>query len=166
MQLAGLQQDIRRFEAEYQTRVGPYYVRLDELNAELWERRAAVEPLDEDLREAAHLYDPQRVKAATDAVVKSIQHYQEVMGTREGEAETPGKPKPTSPELESLRALRDELAKQAASAQWSHVEFLCRLIDGEAHERQERARQRRISLAQTARLRFVRPRHTATVVAT
>ncbi|HEY3319087.1 MAG TPA: IS21-like element helper ATPase IstB [Planctomycetota bacterium] len=41
----------------------------------------------------------------------------------------------------------DELAKQAASAQWSHVEFLSRLIDGEAHERQERARQRRISQA-------------------
>ncbi|HEY3322628.1 MAG TPA: IS21-like element helper ATPase IstB [Planctomycetota bacterium] len=41
----------------------------------------------------------------------------------------------------------DELAKQAASAQWSHVEFFSRLIDGEAHERQERARQRRISQA-------------------
>jgi|GEM_PF-589815 len=53
MQLAGLQQDIRRFEAEYQTRVGPYYVRLDELNAELYERRAAVEPLDEGLQTAA-----------------------------------------------------------------------------------------------------------------
>ena len=41
----------------------------------------------------------------------------------------------------------DELAKQAASAQWSHVEFLSRLIDGETHEHQERARQRRITLA-------------------
>ena len=41
MQLATLQQEIRRFEAEYQTRVGPYYLRLDELNAELYERRAA-----------------------------------------------------------------------------------------------------------------------------
>ena len=41
----------------------------------------------------------------------------------------------------------DELATQAAAAQWSHVEFLSRLIDGEAHERQERACQRRISQA-------------------
>jgi DNA replication protein DnaC len=65
-------------------------------------------------------------------------------------------PKKAHDELcEQLRYLKlqfiqqhfDELAKQAASAQWSHVEFLCRLIDGEAHERQERARQRRISLA-------------------
>ena len=53
MQLATLQQEIRRFEAEYQTRIGPYYLRLDELNAELWERRAAVEPLDEGLQTAA-----------------------------------------------------------------------------------------------------------------
>ena len=41
----------------------------------------------------------------------------------------------------------DELSKQAALAQWSHVDFLSSLIDGEAHERQERARQRRVSLA-------------------
>ena len=41
----------------------------------------------------------------------------------------------------------DELAKQAAQNQWSHMDFLGRLIDGEAHERQERARQRRVSLA-------------------
>ncbi len=41
----------------------------------------------------------------------------------------------------------DEVAKQAASGQWSHVDFLRRLIDGEAHEHQERARQRRIRLA-------------------
>jgi DNA replication protein DnaC len=41
----------------------------------------------------------------------------------------------------------DELASQAASAHWSHVEFFSRLIDGEAHEHQERARQRRIALA-------------------
>jgi DNA replication protein DnaC len=41
----------------------------------------------------------------------------------------------------------DELAKQAAQNQWSHMGFLSRLIDGEAHERQERARQRRVSLA-------------------
>jgi hypothetical protein len=48
-----LQQDIRRFEAEYQTRVGACYLRLDELNAELCERRAAVAPFDAGLREAA-----------------------------------------------------------------------------------------------------------------
>ena len=32
----------------------------------------------------------------------------------------------------------DELSKQAAQNHWSHVEFLSRLIDGEAHERQDR----------------------------
>lgn len=41
----------------------------------------------------------------------------------------------------------DELSKQAAQQQWSHVDLLSRLIDGEAHERQERARARRVSLA-------------------
>lgn len=35
-------------------------------------------------------------------------------------------------------------ARQAAEAQWSHVEFLGRLIEGEAHARQDRATQRRI----------------------
>lgn len=41
----------------------------------------------------------------------------------------------------------EELAQQAASAPWSHVEFLARLIEGEAALRQDRARQRRIKQA-------------------
>lgn len=41
----------------------------------------------------------------------------------------------------------DQLAKQAASHEWSHVEFLARLIDGEAALRQERAVERRIRQA-------------------
>lgn len=38
----------------------------------------------------------------------------------------------------------EELAKQAAQSQWSHVDFLRRLVDGEAAARQDRARNRRI----------------------
>lgn len=41
----------------------------------------------------------------------------------------------------------DELAKQAAQSHWSHVDYLGRLIDGQAHERQDRATQRRIQQA-------------------
>jgi DNA replication protein DnaC len=41
----------------------------------------------------------------------------------------------------------DELAKQAAAEQWSHVEFLRRLVEGEAAAHQDRARQRRIQQA-------------------
>ncbi len=41
----------------------------------------------------------------------------------------------------------EELARQAGSDQWSHVEFLARLIEGEAALRQDRARQRRIKQA-------------------
>lgn len=41
----------------------------------------------------------------------------------------------------------DELSRQAAQNHWSHVDFLSRLIDGETHEHQERARERRITLA-------------------
>jgi DNA replication protein DnaC len=41
----------------------------------------------------------------------------------------------------------EELAKQAAQSQWSHVEFLRRLIEGEAAARQDRARDRRIQQA-------------------
>jgi len=41
----------------------------------------------------------------------------------------------------------EELARQAGSEQWSHVEFLARLIEGEAALRQDRARQRRIQQA-------------------
>ena len=41
----------------------------------------------------------------------------------------------------------EELARKAGSGQWSHVEFLTRLIEGEAAEHQDRARQRRITQA-------------------
>jgi DNA replication protein DnaC len=38
----------------------------------------------------------------------------------------------------------EELARQAAEKQWSHVDFLSRLVEGEAALRQDRARVRRI----------------------
>ncbi|NLX06295.1 MAG: ATP-binding protein [Phycisphaerae bacterium] len=38
----------------------------------------------------------------------------------------------------------EELAQQAGAQQWSHVDFLARLIEGEATLRQDQARQRRI----------------------
>jgi DNA replication protein DnaC len=41
----------------------------------------------------------------------------------------------------------EEFAGQAGAEQWSHVEFLARLIEGEAALRQDRARQRRIQQA-------------------
>jgi DNA replication protein DnaC len=41
----------------------------------------------------------------------------------------------------------EELAKQAAQNQWSHVDFLRRLVEGETAARQDRARQRRIQQA-------------------
>jgi DNA replication protein DnaC len=41
----------------------------------------------------------------------------------------------------------EELAGQAGSGQWSHVEFLARLVDGEAALRQDRARVRRVRQA-------------------
>lgn len=41
----------------------------------------------------------------------------------------------------------EELASKAAADQWSHVEFLARLIEGEAALRQDRACQRRIKNA-------------------
>ncbi|HSW45167.1 MAG TPA: ATP-binding protein, partial [Phycisphaerae bacterium] len=41
----------------------------------------------------------------------------------------------------------EELASKAAAEQWSHVEFLARLIEGEAALRQDRACQRRIKNA-------------------
>jgi len=40
-----------------------------------------------------------------------------------------------------------ELAQQAAQSQWSHVDFLRRLVEGEAAARQDRSRQRRIQQA-------------------
>jgi len=39
------------------------------------------------------------------------------------------------------------LAKQAAHKQWSHVDYLARLIEGEAHVRHDRAIKSRIRLA-------------------
>ena len=41
----------------------------------------------------------------------------------------------------------EEFAKEAASAQWSHVDFLTRLVEGEASLRHDHATQRRISQA-------------------
>jgi DNA replication protein DnaC len=41
----------------------------------------------------------------------------------------------------------EELARKAGSEQWSHVEFLTRLVEGEAAGHQDRARQRRITQA-------------------
>jgi DNA replication protein DnaC len=40
-----------------------------------------------------------------------------------------------------------ELAQQAAQSQWSHVDLLRRLVEGEAAARQDRSRQRRIQQA-------------------
>jgi DNA replication protein DnaC len=41
----------------------------------------------------------------------------------------------------------EDLAKQAAQNQWSHVDYLRRLVEGETSARQDRARQRRIQQA-------------------
>ena len=41
----------------------------------------------------------------------------------------------------------EELAQQAAHNQWAHVDYLRRLVEGEAAARQDRARQRRIQQA-------------------
>lgn len=41
----------------------------------------------------------------------------------------------------------EELARKAGSEQWSHVEFLARLVEGEAAGCQDRARQRRVKQA-------------------
>ncbi len=41
----------------------------------------------------------------------------------------------------------ESLAQQAGAEQWSHVEYLARLIEGEAHRREDRSIQRRIGLA-------------------
>lgn len=46
-----------------------------------------------------------------------------------------------------LREHFEELAQQAAQGQWSHLDYLSRLIEGEAHQRQDRATQRRIQQA-------------------
>jgi len=51
----------------------------------------------------------------------------------------------------------EELARQAGSEQWSHVEFLARLIEGEATLHQDRARQRRIQQARFPVLKTFEP---------
>lgn len=41
----------------------------------------------------------------------------------------------------------ESLAQQAGAEQWSHVAYLARLIEGEAHQREDRSIQRRVALA-------------------
>src|SRR3990172_1414995 len=41
----------------------------------------------------------------------------------------------------------ESLTQQAAAEQWTHIEYLARLIEGEAHRREDRSIQRRIGLA-------------------
>lgn len=41
----------------------------------------------------------------------------------------------------------ESLARQAGAEQWAHIEYLARLIEGEAHQREDRSIQRRIALA-------------------
>jgi len=49
--------------------------------------------------------------------------------------------------LTSILERFEELARKAAAEQWSHVDFLARLVEGEAVLHQDRARQRRIRQA-------------------
>ena len=49
--------------------------------------------------------------------------------------------------LPFMREHLEQIARQAARGQWSHVDFLARLIEGEAADRQDRARQRRVQQA-------------------
>lgn len=41
----------------------------------------------------------------------------------------------------------EPLAQQAGAEQWSHVDYLAQLIEGEAHAREDRSIQRRVGLA-------------------
>ena len=41
----------------------------------------------------------------------------------------------------------EPLAQEAGAEQWSHVDYLARLIEGEAHAREDRSIQRRVALA-------------------
>ena len=64
----------------------------------------------------------------------------------------PSTPDPLAAQLESLKLYYllehySSLAKEAAAEQWSHVEFLARLIQGEAHRREDLGVHRRIRLA-------------------
>ena len=49
--------------------------------------------------------------------------------------------------LPFMQAHVEELARQAAAGQWSHADFLARLVEGEAALHQDRARVRRIQQA-------------------
>jgi len=49
--------------------------------------------------------------------------------------------------LQFMQEHVEELARQAAVSQWSHADFLARLVEGEAALRQDRARVRRIQQA-------------------
>jgi DNA replication protein DnaC len=49
--------------------------------------------------------------------------------------------------LSFIAAQYAELAKQATHKAWSHVDYLARLVEGEAHVRQDRATKSRIRLA-------------------
>ena len=67
----------------------------------------------------------------------------------------PGTQPPTDPLRVHLAALKlpyllehfESLAQQAAAEQWPPVEYLARLIEGEAHRREDRSIQRRVELA-------------------
>lgn len=50
-------------------------------------------------------------------------------------------------QLPYVREHYQALAHQAATEQWSHVDYLARLIEGEAHRREDRSIQRRVKLA-------------------
>jgi DNA replication protein DnaC len=41
----------------------------------------------------------------------------------------------------------ESLAQQAGAEQWSHVQYLARLIEGEAHQHEDRSIQRRVGHA-------------------
>lgn len=70
-----------------------------------------------------------------------------------------GRKPDTQPITDPLRALLgylklsyllehyESLAQTAAAEQWSHVEYVARLIEGEAHRREDRCIQRRVGLA-------------------
>ena len=49
--------------------------------------------------------------------------------------------------LPFMREHVEQIARQAARSQWSHVDFLARLVEGEAADRQDRAQQRRVQQA-------------------
>ena len=74
-------------------------------------------------------------------------------------------PKPSDDLRRQLQLLKlpfllehfEELAGKAAADQWSHVEFLARLIEGEAALRQDRACRRRIKNARFPVLKTLEP---------